>query len=180
MHASAQIFSPLRVFDIGHHLDSALALPTSDRLAYRFFSDYGPAGFKCCDCGAVRMFPNSLPGKDYVLSTGYARVDGNQLCCYECTDKRQRADMLDQSKPFYAYLKISEGRSGQVTTWTGGKLGDVYAITSSRSGWHGSKIARFHVRDVHGQWWQGRGLGHGMGCTLRKMNKPAYAAKWGV
>lgn len=180
MHASAAIFAPIRIFDIGHHLDSALGLDTSSEMAYRFTPEYGPAGFKCCDCGAVRMFPHSLPGSTYVCTTGYATVQGNQLCCYACADARQRRDLLDQSKPFGAYLSKLPGGQRVVTTWTGGRLGDVHALTFSRSGWHGAEIARFHVRDVHGQWWQGRGAGDGMCCTLRKMKQPAYAARWGV
>lgn len=178
MHPSASIFAPIRIFDIGHHLDTALAHETSNNLAYRFLPEYGPAGFKCCDCGAVRMFPQSLPGAGYSGGTGYARVDGNQLCCYECADARQRADLLDQSKPFHAYLKL-DPLDARITTWTGGMLGRVHAVSCGRSGWHGSRIYRFHVRDVHGQWWQGRGAGDGMICTLRKMKAPAYAARWG-
>lgn len=179
MHPSAAIFAPIRIFDIGHHLDTALAHEVDNELAYRFQKSYGPAGFKCCDCGAVRMFPQSLQDA-YVVGTGYARVQGNQLCCYDCADARQRADMLDQSKPFYAYLGKLAGGARVVTSWTGGRLGNVHALSFSRSGWHGAEIARFHVQDVHGQWWQGRGAGDGMACTLRKMNKPAYAAKWGA
>jgi hypothetical protein len=30
------------------------------------------------------------------------------------------------------------------------------------------------VQDVHGQWWQGRGAGRGMCCTLRKMKAPKH------
>lgn len=177
MHPSASIFSPIRIFDIGHHLDTALENETTNELAYRFSPEYGPAGFKCCDCGAVRMFHHSLPGSEYSCTTGYARVDGNQLCCYECADARQRRALLDQSKPFYAYLT---GDGKHVSTWTGGKLGAVKHSDYSRSGWHGATIWRFHVLDVHGHWWQGRGAGKNMICTLRKMKKPAYAAHWGA
>lgn len=162
----AQTVGPIQIFECGHHLDSALAMnPEWSGWAYRFLPSFGPAGFRCCDCGAVRMFPVNSG------ITGYARVDGNQLCCYDCCDKRQREDMRDRSKPFYAYL--SSGR--EVTTWTGGKLGTVYSYSQSRSGWHGGTIARFHVRDVHGQWWQGRGAGKSMACTLRPMKTPRYA-----
>lgn len=152
----------MRIFDIGHHLDAALETPTEGpcaAMAFRFLPEYMPAGFKCCDCGAVRLF--RLKG-----GTGYARVDGNQLCCYECADARQREDLRDQSKPFYAYVS-GDGR--KVITWNGGELGTVYNYAESSSGWRGSTIARFRVRDVHGNYWQGRGGGRGMCCTLRKL-----------
>lgn len=162
----------MMIFDIGHHLDSALAASeiyadgTKNPCAFRFKPEYMPAGFKCCDCGAVRMFPR----EGFV--TGYARVDGNQLCCYECVDARQRAAIAKRPSVFYAYLS---SRGDSVTTWSGGELGQVYCMGNSRSGWHGANIARFHVRDAHGNWWQGRGAGRGIVCTLRPMKTPGYA-----
>lgn len=134
MHPSAAIFAPIRIFDIGHHLDVALELETSNNMAYRFLPEYGPAGFKCCDCGAVRTFPQSPPNGVHIGGTGYARVDGGQLCCYECADARQRVELLDQSKPFHAYLKL-DPLAARVTTWTGGELGRVHNVSCSRSGW---------------------------------------------
>lgn len=163
----------MQIFDIGHHLDSALQAPEfhahgeRNPCAFRFKPEYAPAGFKCCDCGAVRLF--NIGG----VGTGYARVDGNQLCCYECVDKRQLAELAKRPAAFTVYLS-SDGR--HVITWSGGILGRVHSLGVSRSGWHGAEIARFHVCDAHGQWWQGRGAGRSMVCTLRPMKVPAYAA----
>lgn len=101
--------------------------------------------------------------------TGYGVNKDGRLVCYDCCTKQERESMRDRSGPFYAYVS-SDGQ--HVTSWPGGKLGRVYEYAESRSGWAGSKIARFRVLDVHGQWWAGRGAGRGMCCTLRPMKTP--------
>ncbi len=161
MH-NQQLHGPIRIFEIGHHLDSALDCPTSGPradMAFRFLPEYGPAGFRCCDCGAVRLFNMGTPG-----GTGYARVDGNQLCCYECADSRRRAEMLDRSRPFSAYISGENGAT--LTTWTGGLLGHVAGHSTYRNNW-GALIHCYSVRDVHGGYWHGRNSGPGMCITLR-------------
>lgn len=96
--------------------------------------------------------------------------------CYRCCHARDLAEMLDRSRPFVAYVS---GDKNTVRNWPGGELGRIHSYAESRTGWHGSVIVRFHVRDAHGQWWQGRGPGAGMACTLRPMAAPAYAKQWG-
>lgn len=128
--------------------------------------------YQCARCAVVKV----LPHLGQSGAAGYATI-GAEKICYDCADAMQRADMLDRSGPFYCYLSSN---GCDVTTWTGGKLGRVHASKQSRSGWNGSLIYRFHVRDVHGQWWQGRGAGEGMCCTLRPMNRPSYSNSWGA
>lgn len=129
----------------------------------------GPYFWTCETCG--KCAPNS---------DSYGTRRDDTMHCYDCCHAADVAELLDQSKPFGAYLSKLPGGQRIVSNWPGGRLGDVHALSFSRSGWHGAEIARFHVRDVHGQWWQGRGAGDGMCCTLRKMKQPAYAARWGV
>ena len=112
----------------------------------------------CTDCHAVCIPP---PGG---CGTGYAVLKNRRRVCYACADKRQRADLLDRSGPFTGYLS-SDGQ--QWTTWTGGTLGTVDRLTTSRSGWWGSEQVHVHARDVHGNAWFGRGAGRGMALTLR-------------
>ena len=126
-------------------------------------------GFLCSSCWHQK--PVQFSG-----GTGYGQDKAGLLHCYECCTKQDREAMRDQSKPFYCYLS-SDGK--RVTSWPGGELGAVHSLGFSRSGWNGSEIARFHVRDVWGQWWSGRGAGRGIACTLRKMKTPKYAEKWG-
>lgn len=127
-------------------------------------------GFQCSSCWL------ELPTDHTPVGTGYAYDRTGNLVCYACCTKQDIENLKDQSRPFYAYVSCDGATLGN---WTGAALGNVHAYTESRTGWNGGTIARFHVRDVHGQWWQGRGMGKGMCCTLRKMNKPAYAAKLG-
>lgn len=157
-----ELHGPIRIFEIGHHLDSALECPTTGPrapMAFRFLPDYGPAGFRCCDCGAVRMF--DLSGKS--CGTGYARVDGNQLCCYACTDARQREEMRKRPARFGAYISRN-GRN--LTTWSGGILGNVVNESHHRNNW-GAWIHCYTIRDVHGKYWHGRNAGPNMCIVVR-------------
>lgn len=128
--------------------------------------------FVCQSCGEAIHLPSMTPG-GYTCPTGYAvdrATDG--LICYPCADAGQRANMLDRSGPIVAYL-ASDGRT--VTTWTGGKLGDVVHWQSTalpfgrrRSFWHGSSYRAIRVRDVHGAMWHGK-TSPGLCVTLRPM-----------
>jgi len=117
----------------------------------------------CDDCGTA--FPIHPAGQ--CGGTGYADCpnDGKRVC-YPCADKRQVVELKDRSQPFTGYL--SEGCE-RFTTWTGGTLGRVVALTEARSGFHGSRQTIVRVRDVHGALWHGRGAGAGMCITLRPM-----------
>lgn len=127
------------------------------------------AGFECSECWHHK--PVKSNG-----GTGYGFDSSGRLYCYECCAKRDREEMKDQSKPFSAYVN---GKGDRVTSWAGGELGKIFAYAESRTGWNRGTIARFHVLDCNGNWWQGRGPGRGMYCTLRAMKKPAYAKSWG-
>lgn len=123
----------------------------------------------------------SETGKQFIAAregctTNYARDSAGNVFSDEGVDIREKRELLDRSKPFYCYVS-SDGKT--VGGWKGNKLGTIHNYGESRSGWNGDVIARFHVVDVHGQWWQGRGAGKGICCTLRAMKKPTYAANWG-
>ncbi len=131
---------------------------------FRFKPEHGPAAFRCSQCKDAK--PLDMGGS----TPGYARTQSDEFICYACADDNQRASLVTgRDGPIYAYVS-GDGR--RVTTWTGGTLGDIIGYGESRSGWAGSTVARFRVRDVHGQWWAGRGAGRGIACTLRPMKEP--------
>jgi hypothetical protein len=116
----------------------------------------------CDDCGnAFPIYP-----KGHCGGTGYANCSDGKTVCYPCADKRQIAELLDRSRPFVGYLSSNTNR---FTTWTGGELGRVVALTEAYSGFHGSRQTIVRVRDVHGALWHGRGAGAGMAIKLRPM-----------
>lgn len=159
----------MRIFTTYRALNEALDLPALTPGAYRFSSAYGVAGFQCAQCGAVKTFP--LAG----CGTGYG-VKHSQMFCYDCCSANQREELQAHKGPFYCYVS---GDGDKATSWPGGVLGKVHAYGETRAGWNRGTIARFHVRDSFGNWWQGRGKGKGMACTLRPMKKPDYAKSWG-
>ena len=98
----------------------------------------------CALCG--KAFPIHPPG--YCGGAGYAKTADGKLICYACADAQQIDDMRDRSSGFCAYLS-SDCKT--VTTWTGGKLGDV---VSSQDGGQWASIKSVRVKDVHGAMWR--------------------------
>lgn len=100
-------------------------------------------------------------------TTGTAHCPDGREICWACADAEQVAALKDRSKPAGGYLS-QDGRT--LTTWTGGKLGDVVRSTPVRlarwSHWHGRTIQAIRVRDVHGAMWYGR-TSPGMCVSLR-------------
>lgn len=117
-----------------------------------------PYFVRCEDCGKVCPHSESVAHSE----TGFV--------CYGCAHARDLAELRDTSRPFCCYVSNDAKR---VTNWPGYLIGEVFAYAEHRTGWHGSTQARFRVRDVHGNWWSGRGAGRGMYCTLRPMKTPA-------
>jgi hypothetical protein len=108
----------------------------------------------CADC-------EKLVRRGDGCGTGYACLTGKEegkRVCYSCADERQRANLLDRSAPFCAYLS-NDGK--QITTWTGGRLMGVTASVpcklSRMSYTHGKDFRTVWARDVHGGEWYGRG-----------------------
>jgi|688.fasta_scaffold30353_18 hypothetical protein len=109
--------------------------------------------FECCDCHTVK--PVQTSG-----GTGYACLPDGGLCCYPCTDVRERADLLTRDK----VCQYVSGDGKRLTTWTGGDLGRV--SLGERHPW---SRERFYVSatDCHGQRWHGTGA-PGMWANLKK------------
>lgn len=131
----------------------------TDKTGNSYRAPAAPHFWTCETCGKVAPHDESF-GRDWSTES---------MHCYACCHAMDVQQLLDRSKPFGAYLS-GDGRT--VTNWPGGALAQVYNLDSSRSGWHGSRIYRFRARDVHGNWWSGRGAGQGMYCTLRPMKAP--------
>jgi hypothetical protein len=151
---------------ISHHSQFTPAGPNSTEPAP------DNARFLCATCW--RLFPARIPGQ---FSSPYGIDRAGGLHCLDCCHLRDVQKLKDRGKAFFAYLS-QDGRT--ITNWPGGELGRAHSVGHSRAGWHGATIYRFHVRDVHGEWWQGRGAGPGMCCTLRAMKRPGYAKHWGA
>lgn len=106
----------------------------------------------CTDC-AAECIPSGC-------GTGYATLHGSEKkICYSCSDKRQRTDLIDRSKPFTAYVS---GDGQNITSWTGGKLMKVTNRRSCeltrQSLTHDRKeYSSFRAVDCHGRNWFGRG-----------------------
>lgn len=102
-------------------------------------------------------------GKTVAIESGgftfnYARdADGNYYSD-EGVDIRERRELLDRSKPFFAYLS---GDGKRLTGWKGNILGTVIwrrpCKLTRRSWMHGEYIDAVRIHDVHGGLWYGRG-----------------------
>lgn len=97
-------------------------------------------------------------------SVNYARDGKGYVYSDEGVDVREKRELLDRSRPFFAYVS-SDGK--HVTGWKGNILGRITWSTTHRTGFGGSKLLYINVVDVHGGKWHGKGAGRGMCITLR-------------
>ena len=92
------------------------------------------------------------------ITTNYARDSDGRVFSDEGVHIRECREMLDRSKPFYAYLS---GDGKRLTGWKGNTLGTVQQFSSIRltrkSYAHGEHIRHVVIRDIHGGMWHGRG-----------------------
>jgi len=95
-------------------------------------------------------------------TAGYAIWEDGTKNCYDCTDRRQRADLLTCDK-FSGYL--SEDGTG-ITTWTGGLLFKVVSRESPHN--MGGTITHWRGVDEYGQHWYGKGAGRGICTNMHK------------
>jgi hypothetical protein len=111
-------------------------------------------------------------GKQFVaaqdgISTNYARDAAGNVYSDEGVDIRERRELLDRTKPYFAYLS-SDGT--RVTGWKGNTLGHVAYSRPCKltrmSYTHGKEYQSVFVRDVHGGTWYGRSS-PGVCITLR-------------
>jgi len=104
------------------------------------------------------------------IGTGYAvERETDSVLCYPCADNRQVAKLRNERVSTFPGYMSCDGK--KFTTWTGGELGTVTRHTESRSGFHGSMIHYWTVRDVHGNYWHGRNGGPGMCVSLRRYRR---------
>lgn len=151
----------MRIFETYRELSAAYAA------GFRNLPEFGPAGFVCDDCGAVKPLPGTIHAGG--IESGYAVVDSDnggrtrRMICYECADARHRADLEARPARICGYISGDESR---FTTWTGGMLGRVVSRSSYRNNWR-ARVYCYTVRDVFGRHWHGRNSGGGMCITLR-------------
>lgn len=92
------------------------------------------------------------------ITTNYAVDDSGHVFSNAGVDIRERRELLDRSKPFFAYVS-SDGN--HITGWKGNILATVTGHTVCKltrlSYTHGKYINHYTVRDVHGALWYGKG-----------------------
>lgn len=129
----------------------------------------------CAETGKV--FIGASDGFTVNYATSQAKMpaapDAREYLSDEGVDIRERRELLDRSKPFYAYV-ASNGE--KITGWKGNVLGTITAKTTYRltrmSYTHGKTINFYRVTDVHGGLWTGRG-NPGIGIKLQPV-KSSY------
>jgi hypothetical protein len=97
------------------------------------------------------------------LTPGYARTVDDRKICYACADEETRALMRRTDRTFL-YLS---GDCRSVTTWTGGKVGDVVSHRTARVGFGHTERHYVRVVDLDGKRWYGTSPGGNMYCLLR-------------
>ena len=113
-------------------------------------------------------------GKPFIVQCegaglNYAHDAAGNIYSEEGVAIRNRRELLDRTRALSAYIS-DDGR--HVTGWKGDVLGDIVQWMSTLRGFGDSEILCFRMKDVHGQWWSGRGAGKGRYCTLRAMKEP--------
>lgn len=122
----------------------------------------------CSDCNnPLPVMPTS-----HCVGTGYAVLPATgEHICYPCSDKRERAELLDRSRPVCAYVS---GDGSRITTWTGGDLMRIVRSRTVRltreSFTHGRTIQSIRAVDCHGGEWIGQG-NPGISIRLRPVGK---------
>jgi hypothetical protein len=106
----------------------------------------------CADCG--KAFPDHPRG--FVGAAGYAATRDGKYICYDCANKRDRAQMAEASS-YVAYLS---GDGKKLTTWPGGELARVTSERVAPGGF--SKLTYVRAVALDGTEWYGKGAGRGM------------------
>ena len=154
----------MRIFKNYASLQTALARDPGNRGAFRFKSEYGPAGFVCSTCKTDVSFP--LTG----CTTGYGiRLDAKgreKMDCFACCAIRDRKDMIETGHATL-YLTCPErgtvnmlpqhGTRHELTNWPGTLRIPVYYIRKGRHNWAGRRYD-FRFR-FEGQDWRGTQYG---------------------
>jgi hypothetical protein len=103
---------------------------------------------------------------------GYGQDRDGKRYCYACCDRDEIASLRTADR-FFAYLSADHNT---VTTWTGGKLGNVTRYKMDSGRWTATQgtVHRCYVRvtDVHGNDWTGTGpVENGSYVRLRRVAK---------
>jgi len=96
-------------------------------------------------------------------SYNYATNRDGEIISDEGVNIRERRELSHRSGPFFCYVSTHGDR---VTGWKDNTLGQIITKSRFRNPFGGYLLA-VTVRDVHGGFWHGRGVGEGMCITLR-------------
>lgn len=115
-------------------------------------------------------------GKQFIaardgITTNYARDNAGNVYSDEGVDIRERRELLDRSKPFFAYVSC-DGKV--ITGWKGNVLMHVTGSYTGRVGFCRNGLYVW-ATDVHGGKWYGRNAGRGMCITMRALKGIKHA-----
>lgn len=111
----------------------------------------------CAETG--KQFIGAVVG----CSTNYAKDSVGNIFSDEGVDIRERRELLDRTKPYYAYVSC-DGKS--VTGWKGNALMHITNLSVGRVGFCRDGVY-VQATDVHGNQWYGKGAGKGVCIKLR-------------
>ncbi len=172
-----------RHFDTYAALSSALDLDASAPGAFRFLTAFGPATFRCAQCGETRELNTGGNG----CGTGYAREGRGpdaRFICYPCATENERRDLIEQGRGVLYLVATDEpakcqGVGAKVWTlqnWTGGLKIRTYG--APRVGSHNLAGRRYDVWfRFEGAEWHGVQYGdHTQICRVRRLKPVARKA----
>ena len=111
-------------------------------------------------------------GEAQGFTTNYARDNEGHVFSDEGVAIREARALLDRTRAYSAYVSADEKR---ITGWKGNTLGSIISRNPYRltrlSFTPGRTINAYRVRDIHWQFWHGRGS-PGICITLRPMKPP--------
>ena len=96
----------------------------------------------------------------------YALDGAGKIFSDEGVNEREQMAIHAHMRPVGAYLS---GDGKHITGWKGNILATVTRHSTSRTGWHGSRITHIQAVDQFGGLWYGKGAGNGMCITIRPM-----------
>jgi len=104
------------------------------------------------------------------LTFNYALDGAGKIFSDEGVNEREQMAIHAHMRPVGAYLS---GDGKHITGWKGNILATVTQHSTSRTGWHGSRITHIQAVDQFGGLWYGKGAGNGMYITIRPVKGKA-------
>lgn len=113
-----------------------------------------------------------ITGKSFIaaidgITTNYATDSDGNIYSDEGVDIAEKQQLLDRTKPFYAYVSTDGKR---ITGWKGNThmmITRIYQTNAGFGGYRGGGQWYIRATDINGAEWYGRNSGKGCCITLR-------------